>query len=52
MANNGCYLYILNKYETSTYWTKQPIVTTMVYPNGKYSRISLLGKKMKTCNKL
>jgi hypothetical protein len=28
MANNGHYLYMLNKYETSTYWTK---MVTLVY---------------------
>ena len=50
MANNGHYLYMLNKYETFIYWTKNNSKTCL--PNGKDSGLSLLGKNMKTCNKL
>ena len=50
MANNGHYLYMLNKYETFIYWTKNNSKTCL--PNGKDSGLSLLGKNMKTYNKL
>jgi hypothetical protein len=47
MANNGHYLYMLNKYETSAYWTKKTSIALSCLPIGKYSRLLLLGKNVK-----
>ena len=35
MVNNGHYLYMLNKYETSAYWTKETKNGTILFTNWK-----------------
>ena len=57
MTNNGHYrfLYMLNKYEISTYWTKNPMMT-LVYQTKNtvdyhYLERIFKNSKMKTCNK-
>jgi hypothetical protein len=49
MADNWHYLYMLNNYEISTYWTKNNGNTCL--SNGKYSGLSLVDIQF-TCNKL
>jgi hypothetical protein len=42
----------VNKYETSAYWTKRSSMALSCLPIGKHRRQLLLGKNVKTCNKL
>ena len=52
MANNGYYLYMLNKYETFMLDKKRIVKDLLTKWKIQYRLYHYLGKNMKTCNKL